>query len=116
MKSVFISFGVMQVERGFRSGIMMMFGLLVVAVREMRVVTRVLMVAFLVMTLRGAVMLGRLFVVHRGSSMMFGGFCMVHGRVSLRACQIGPPPSWRAQGHAEMTGARQSRVRTARGS
>ena len=107
----------MQVERGFRSGVMMMFGLLVVAVREMSVMTGVLMVAFLVMTLRGAMMLGGLFVVLGGSSMMFGGgFRVVHGRVSLGARQIGPAPSWRAQGHAEMTGARQWCVRTARGS
>ncbi|HXL64919.1 MAG TPA: hypothetical protein VN938_07670 [Xanthobacteraceae bacterium] len=76
----------MQVQRGLRSGIMMMFGLLVMAVREMRMVTGVLMVAFLMMTLRGAMMLGGLFVVLGGFSMMFGGgFRMVHGRVSLRA-------------------------------
>jgi hypothetical protein len=76
----------MQVERGFRSGIMMMLDLLVVAVREMSVMTGILMVAFLVMTSRGAIMLGGLFVVHGGSSMMFrGGFRMVQGRVSLRA-------------------------------
>jgi len=76
----------MQVERGFRSCVMMMFGLLVVAVREMSVMTGVLMVAFLVMTLRGAMMLGGLFVVHGGLGMMFsGGFRMFHGSVSLGA-------------------------------
>ena len=37
VKSVLFSFGVMQVERGLRSGVVMMFGLLVVAVREVSV-------------------------------------------------------------------------------
>src|SRR5277367_4556345 len=73
VKSVLFSIGVMQVERGLRGGVMMMFGLLVVTVSEMSVMARVLMVAFLVMIARGVMMLGGLFVVHGGFSMMFGG-------------------------------------------
>jgi hypothetical protein len=104
----------MQVERGLRGGVMMMFGLLVVAVREMSVMTGLLMVALVVMILRGAMMLGGLFVVHGGSSMMFGGgFRMFHGKVSLRARKVGPRAFLARSGHAEMTGARQSCVRTA---
>ena len=105
----------MQVERRLRGGVMMMFGLLVVTVREVSVMTGVLMVAFFVMTLRGAMMLGGLFVVHGGSSMMFGGgFRMFHGKISLRARRIGPRSFMPRSGHAEMTGGRQSCVRSRR--
>jgi hypothetical protein len=84
--SVLLSFGMMQVDRGLRGGVVMMFGLLVMAVREMSVMTGLLMVAFLVMTLRCAMMLGGLLVVLGRMSMMFGGgFRVFHGRVSLRA-------------------------------
>jgi hypothetical protein len=76
----------MQVERGLRGGVVMMFCLLVVAVREVSVMAGVLMVPFFVMVLRGAMVLGGLFVVLGGLSMMFGGgFRMFHGGVSLRA-------------------------------
>jgi hypothetical protein len=76
----------MQVDRGLRGGVMMMFGLLVMAVREMSVMAGLLMIAVLVMALRGAMMLGGLLVMFGGLSMMFGGgFRMFHGRISLRA-------------------------------
>jgi hypothetical protein len=65
----------MQVERGLRIGVMMMFGLLVVAVREVSVMAGLLMVTFFVVVLRFAMVLG-------GLSMMFGGgFRMFHGGV-----------------------------------
>ena len=88
----------MQVERGLRGGVMMMFGLLVVGVREMSVMAGLLMVAFFVMLLRGAMMLRGLLVVLSGSSMMVGGgFRMFHGGVSLRAriVKSALAPSWR---------------------
>ena len=89
----------MQIERGLRGGVMMMFGLFVVAVREMSVMAGLLMVAFFVMVLRGAMMLGGFFVVLGGLSMMFGGgFRMFHGGVSLRARIVKSSalaPSWR---------------------
>jgi hypothetical protein len=88
----------MEVERGLRGGVMMMFGLFVVAVREMSVMTRLLMLAVVVMVLRGAMMLGGLFVVLGGVSMMFGGgFRMFHSGVSSRAriVKSALAPSWR---------------------
>ena len=88
----------MQVERGLRSGVMMMFRLFVVAVREVSVMAGLLMVTFFVMVLRFAMMLGGLFVVLGGVSMMFGGgFRMFHGGVSLRAriVKSALAPSWR---------------------
>jgi hypothetical protein len=79
----------MQVERGLRGGVVMMFGLLVVAVREVSVMASLLMVAFVVMVLRFAMMLGGLFVMLGGLSMMFGGgFRMFHSGVSLRARNV----------------------------
>ncbi len=81
----------MQVERGLRGGVVMMFGLLVVAVREVSVMA-------VVMVLRGAMMLGGLFVVLGGLGMMFGGgFRMFHGGVSSRAriVKSALAPSWR---------------------
>ena len=98
VKSVLFSFGVMEVERGLRSGVVMMFGLLVVAVREVSVMAGLLMVTFFVMVLRFAMMLGGLFVVLGGLSMMFGGgFRMFHGGVSSRAriVKSALAPSWR---------------------
>jgi flagellar biosynthesis protein FliP len=71
VKSVLFSFGVMQVERGLRSGVMMMFGLLVVVVREVSVMAGLLMVTFFVMVLRFAMMLGGLFVVLGGVRAVF---------------------------------------------
>ena len=88
----------MQVERGLRSGVMMMFGLRVVAVREVSVMAGLLMVTFFVMVLRFAMMLGGLFMVLGGLSMMFGGgFRMFHGGVSSRAriVKSALAPSWR---------------------
>jgi hypothetical protein len=88
----------MEVERGLRSGVVMMFGLLVVAVREVSVMAGLLMFTFFVMVLRGAMMLGCLFVVLGGVSMMFGGgFRMFHGGVSSRAriVKSALAPSWR---------------------
>ena len=88
----------MEVERGLRGGVVMMFGLLVVAVREVSVMAGLLMVTFFVMVLRGAMMLGGLFVVLGGVSMMFGGGCrMFHSGVSSRAriVKSALAPSWR---------------------
>ena len=88
----------MEVERGLRSGVVMMFGLLVVAVREVSVMAGLLMFTFFVMVLCGAMMLGGLFVVLGGVSVMFcGGFRMFHGGVSSRAriVKSALAPSWR---------------------
>jgi hypothetical protein len=73
-------------DRRLGGGVVMMLGVFVMAVREMRMVARQFVVALEVMLMGGVMMLGSLLVVLGGVGMVLGGSLGVfHDGVSLGA-------------------------------